>query len=192
MAEWFIASVLPLGDALSRQVIWSWSFFPTSLIGGLSGHLYSSTQDLIYTLYDPFRPRSGEWVMVVREWLPRIFEILPPIFGVILLAASVVMLLGAFKIMTYPTRLQRLAPTVLGILLATMLVIQIFVPPFTTMTDWVFPLRYFPVGFKFDVIQWVSGIGEIIVALIVPIAVLLISLVPVFAPAPKVVKAKRR
>jgi len=185
---WFIASVKPAGESFHVWNIWWWSSLGSPLLDGLGYHLGDSGGYLIYKLYDPNSPRSGEWIKVLANYLPNAFELLAAIAGVALLATSVVMLLGAFKIMTYPSRLQRFAPTVLGIVIVTIIAIQVIVPPFTAVTDVVFA-RY---PFRFDVAYWLSGIAAIMIELILPIAVLLISLVPIFAPATKVEKAKRR
>jgi hypothetical protein len=188
---WFIASVKPAGTALSGEdFVWSWRGIPPfpSLLEGLGGHLESSATNLIFTLYDSNQPRSGAWIKVAANYLPDVFELLAVIIGFALLAASVVMLLGAFKIMTYPSRLQRFAPSVLSILIVTIVAIQVIVLPFTAITDAVFA-RY-PLGF--DVEYWVSGIVAITIELILPIAVLLISLVPIFAPVKKNSKAKQK
>jgi hypothetical protein len=187
---WFIASVNPAGAALSGGgSVWRWRGIPPfpPLLEGLGGHLESSATDLIFKLYDSDSPRSGEWIKVVANYLPNIFELLAAIVGVALLAASVVMLLGAFKIITYPSRLQRFAPTVLGTVIVTIVAIQVIVPPFTAVTDMIFA-KY---PFSFDVAYWVSGITAIMIELILATAVLLISLVPVFAPATKVSKRTR-
>ena len=127
---------------LARWGLWWWSSAPASLLEGLGGHLRSSGSNLIYTLYDPNRPRSGEWIQVVGNYLPNVFELATAIAGVALLTGSVVMLLGAFKVMTYPARLQRFAPAVLGAVIATMIIIQVFVPPFTAITRVVFRAQY--------------------------------------------------
>jgi hypothetical protein len=76
--------------------------------------------------------------------------------------------------------------------MVTIVAIQIIVLPFTFINDVVFPEAYYKPTIEFPVGDWVSGIVAIMIELILPIAVLLISLVPVFAPATKVVKAKRR
>jgi hypothetical protein len=95
--------------------VWNWRGIPSfpSLLEGLGGHLRTSSSNLIFTLYDSDQPRSEGWIKVAANYLPNVFELLAVIIGFALLAASVVMLLGAFKIMTYPSRLQRFAPSVL-------------------------------------------------------------------------------
>lgn len=162
---WFIASAWPVfGPLRNVDSVWQW-FLPMSLLNGLAFHLSSSSLNL--------------------NVLPQAVYLIVPIVGVALLVASGIMLLGAFKIMTYPSRLQRFAPIVLGIVIGTIVAIQIVVPLFTHVNDVVFPEDYYKPFIEFDAIKWFLKIAEVIVVLIAPIAVLLISLVPVFAPEKK-------
>ena len=188
---WFIASAWPVfGSLHSVDSVWQW-YSPMSLLNGLASHLSFSSLKLILTLRDLNSPQSGEWINVVANFLPQAEYLIAPIVGVALLAASVVMLLGAFKIITYPSRLQRFAPTVLGTVIVTIVAIQVVVPLFTHINDVVFPEEYYKPSIKFDAIRWFSKIVEVVVVLIAPIAVLLVSLVPIFAPNKNVSKRKR-
>jgi hypothetical protein len=197
---WFIASAWPvLGPLRSLDTVWKWTSpldsvwqwtSPMSLLNGLADHLGRSSLNLMLTLRDSNRSQSGEWITVVASLLTQAVNLLAPIIGVALLAASVVMLLGAFKIMTYPSRLQRFAPTVLGIVIVTIIAIQVVMPLFTHINDVVFPEDYYKPFIEFDVIRWVSKIVEIVISLIAPISVLLLSLVPIFAPVKKNSKAE--
>jgi hypothetical protein len=53
----------------------------------------------------------------------------------------------------------------------------------------VFPEDYYKPFIEFDAIRWFLKIAEIVVVLIAPIAVLLVSLMPIFAPVKKNSKA---
>ena len=184
---WFVALVWPMGEAFE----WPWQGgWPKPLLEGLTNHLQGSSSDLIYTMFNPGNPDSF-WTMFVAEWPPRVIGLLSSILGVALLASSTVMILGAFKFITYPTRLQRFPPIVLSILIITVVAIQIVVLPITAINDVVFPAEYSQPEFNFRVMYWVSGMLTVITQLVVPISVLLLSLVPIFAPEKKEPRLKK-
>ena len=175
---WLVVSVWPFGDAFIGSFGWNWSE-PAPLLNGLAYHLSESLSDMRYAVeVDAFSFIAG----VSRA----ILGVVPSIVGIALLVASAVMVLGAFKIVTYPARIQLFAPAVLGLTIRLMLLISIFVPPANSITAVVFPKhQIFPQEFSFSIEVWIDNLLALCIELAIPTAILAISLIPIFAPEKK-------
>ena len=188
---WVITSVLPWGEEFESKSEWSW-YPEMPILEGLGNHFQSSLSSILFIFWDYDARQEAQWVNLVSDLLGSVIGILPTILSGALLASSVVMLLGAFKIFTYPARLQRLAPSILGVAVGIVLLVQALVPPFTAVTDMVFPeYSWMPQEFSFNSLRWVEQFIGVTANMAAPIAVLLISLAPVFAPESKVSKRTR-
>lgn len=173
---WLVVSVWPFGDAF--RFGWNWSE-PAPLLNGLAYHLSESLDDMRYAIkVDAFS--------FIAEVSRSIIGVVPSIVGIALLVLSAVMVLGAFKIVTYPARIQRFAPAVLGLTILLMLLIQIVAQPVYSITQVVFPeYQSMPREFRFVIESWIENLLALCIELAIPTAILAISLIPIFAPGKK-------
>jgi hypothetical protein len=185
---WIITSVLPWGAEFESKSEWSW-YPEMPILEGLGNHFQSSLSSIIRIFWDYDARQAQPWIGLVSDLLGWVIGILPTVLSGALLASSVVMLLGALKIFTYPAHLQRLAPTVLGVAVGTVLLVQAIMPLFTAVTDMVFPRdSWMPQEFSFNFFRWVEEFIEVSANMAAPLTVLIISLVPIFAPERKASK----
>jgi hypothetical protein len=172
---WLVVSVWPFHLGSGWRFGWNWSE-PAPLLNGLADHLSESLWDMRYAIYvDAFS--------FISEVARAIIGVVPSIAGIAVLASSVVMVLGAFKIVTYPSRIQRFAPGVLGVTLALILLIQIVARP-----------AYSAFGgsiFGFSIGSWIEDLLTLSFELAIPTTILAISMVPVFAPIKEHSKATK-
>jgi hypothetical protein len=162
------------------------------MIEGIVYHLDRAVYDLLRLFEDPGKEWSGQWYDVVRDLLRTILDMLPTAISLAILVSSCLILLGAFKIITYPDRLRRLAPAILGVAVTLILIVQLFAYPANSITALMFPeYPSAPPTIRFIVFIWVDDIIRTAADLAVPIAVLLLSLLPVFAPEKKDLKRSR-
>ena len=188
---WVVTSAWNWGDGFGYQEGWNWSTEST-MTEGLTHHIRQAINVLLGLFHESGAKWEGQWYTVVQDLLRSVFEILPTAISLALLVSSCIILLGAFKIVTYPARLRRLAPTTLGIAIGFIVVVQVVAVPANAITEVVFPAYpSFPPEFDFDVFWWLNDFIETAMLLAVPVAVLLISLVPIFAPEKKVSKRTR-
>jgi hypothetical protein len=188
---WVITSVLPWGEEFESKAEWSW-YPEMPILEGLGNHFQSSLSSIIRIFWDYDARQAEPWIDFVCDLLDLVIGILPTILSGAMLVSSAVMLLGAFKIFSYPARLQRLAPTILGVAVGTVLFVQALMPPFTAITAVVFPESpWMPQEFSFNFIWWVEKFIDVSANMAAPIAVLLVSLVPIFSPEKKVSKRTR-
>jgi len=114
-----------------------------------------------------------------------IFSALPTVLSFILFVSGVAMVLSAYKIIACPVWLRWVGPAVLGSTIVAVLFVVLVVPPFSAIVHFVFP--YYPTlrEFSLNVGQWFSFMIAALMQLAVPIAAVILSLVPIFAPAKK-------
>jgi hypothetical protein len=182
---WVVTSAWNWGDGFKYQEGWNWQTEST-MSEGLVYHIREATDQVLFLFHAPGDEWEGQWYAAVQELLRIVFEILPTAISLAVLVSSSIILLGAFKIVTYPARLRRLAPTMLGIAIAFIVVVQAVAYPVNVITAVVFPAYpSSPPEIYFSVFLWLNDFVETAMLLAVPVAVLLISLVPVFAPEKK-------
>ena len=181
---WLVVSVWPFSDAFNWNSGWNWSE-PAPLLNGLASHLSESLSDLRYAIeVDAFS--------FIAEVSRTIIGVVPSIVGIALLVASAVMVLGAFKIVTYPARITRFAPAVLALTILLMLLIQIVAQPVYSITQVVFPeYQSMPREFRFVIEVWIENLLALCIELAIPTAILAISFIPVLAPEKSASKRTR-
>jgi hypothetical protein len=188
---WVVTSVWNWGEDFEGRRGWNWPWEST-MIEGIVYHLDRAVYDLLRLFEDPGKEWSGQWYDVVRDLLRTILDMLPTAISLAILVSSCLILLGAFKIITYPDRLRRLAPAILGVAVTLILIVQLFAYPANSITALMFPeYPSAPPTIRFIVFIWVDDIIRTAADLAVPIAVLLLSLLPVFAPEKKDLKRSR-
>ena len=165
---WVITSVLPWGEEFESKSEWSW-YPEMPILEGLGNHFQSSLSSILFIFWDYDARQEAQWVNLVSDLLGSVIGILPTILSGALLASSV-----------------------LGVAVGIVLLVQALVPPFTAVTDMVFPeYSWMPQEFSFNSLRWVEQFIGVTANMAAPIAVLLISLAPVFAPESKVSKRTR-
>ena len=188
---WVVTSAWNWGDGLEYQEGWNWQTEST-MTEGLVYHVREAIDQLLYLFHARGDEWEGQWYAVVQDLLRFVFEMLPTAISLALLVSSCIVLLGAFKIVAYPARLRRLAPTMLSIAIGFIVVVQAVAYPVTAITAVVFPA--YPSSspdIYFDIFLWLNDFVETVMILAVAVAVLLISMVPIFAPEKKVSKRTR-
>jgi hypothetical protein len=162
------------------------------MIEGIAYHLNQVAYDLLVLFHEPDTMWDGQWYDIVRDQLRTILDILPTAVSVAMLVSSCLILLGAFKIISYPGRLRQFAPVALGVAVMFIVVVQVFAYPVNSVTALLFPeYPSAPPKITFVFSLWMDDIVEIATELAVPFVVLLLSLVPIFAPEKKVSKRTR-
>jgi len=188
---WVVTSAWNWGYGFASQIGWNWQTEST-MTEGLVYHIREAINKVLFLFHAPGDEWEGQWYAAVQDLLRVVFEILPTAISLALFVSSCIILLGAFKIVTYPARLRRLAPTMLGIAIAFIVVVQAVAYPANAITEVVFPTYpSFPPEFAFDVFWWLEDFVGTAMLLAVPVAVQLISMVPIFAPEKKVSKRSR-
>jgi hypothetical protein len=151
------------------------------LLQGLAYHLAWTMQDILQVFLGYNSPigipiYGGVW---------NFFDVLPSVLSVLLAGASIMMLLGTFKLISHPTWMQKVGPTILAWIIISMLFVAIIVPPGSALLDFVFGINH---QFGLNMDYWFELIKQMVSQLVVPTAVLLVGLVPIFAPDKKVSK----
>jgi hypothetical protein len=171
---WFVISVWPFQFS-SYRYRWNWTE-PAPLLTGLVDHLSDSLQDMDWAT-------DSDAIDFIAAVSQPIFSVVPTIIGIALLLSIAIVILGAFKIVTYPTRIQRFAPAVLGSTLVLMLLVQVVAQPAYSITQVVFPeYQSMPNAFSFDLIGWIEDLLALCLDLAIPTAVFVIALIPILSP----------
>jgi hypothetical protein len=185
---WIVTSVWNWGDRFDYREGWN-SSFERPIIEGIVDHLDQVVYDLFRLFYSPNVEWSEQWFNGIRELLITILYMLPTITSVAMLISSCLILLGAFRIITYPDRLRKVAPVILGAAVMFIVAVQVFAYPVNSVTALLFPeYPSAPPKITFVVSIWIDDIVDTAIDLLVPVAVLLISLVPIFSPEKKAAK----
>ena len=151
------------------------------LLESVAYHLQESTRQVLISVTEMYSP-----IRNIINVTDAFFTVLPTVLSLALAAVGVVMLLSAFKIVSYPAKLRWFGPVALGALVLFMLFVAIVVPPFTAITSVAFPLyKSYPPEFSLNVGDWVGFIIEMVAKLAVPTAAVVLGLVPIFAPVKK-------
>jgi hypothetical protein len=187
---WVVTSAWNWGDGFKYRDGWNW-LGESTMTEGLVYHVQEATDRILFLFNAPGDEWEGQWYAVVQDLLRIVFEIVPTAISLALLVSSCIILLGAFKIVTYPARIRRLAPTVIGVALACIVAVQVIAVPANAFTGLLFPDDRGNPAPQFDVFWWLDNLVRTTTVLAVPIVVLLLSLVPVFAPEKKVSKRTR-
>ena len=185
---WIAVSVWPRNDETYWGPAWNWAE-PAPLLNSLGYHFSRTIQDLEYAFYQPYVAggwSSPLWFDILSAIIQVIGALLPAILSIALLVAGVTMILGAYNIVSYPPRLRRFPPLVLGSTLVLMLLTQVIARPAFAIIRVAFPeYQSVPVKFSFDPTSWALDLTAICINLAIPAAILLIALIPAFAPEKK-------
>ena len=187
---WVVTSAWNWGDGFKYRDGWNW-LGESTMTEGLANHIRSSMDSILYIFNAPGTEWEGQWYAIIQDLLRVVLEVIPTAISLALVVSSCVVLLGAFKIISYPDRLRRLAPTILGAALIFIVVVQIVAVPANAFTGLLFPDSRGNPAPQFDVYWWLYELVRTSMFVVLPFAFLLVSLVPVLAPEKKVTRRRR-